>query len=313
MENHSLIEFFLNSVGISGDLAENIGQVAFAFQRPRLLWIGLALLVPAAYFVYRRQERNLTTVRRGLRVALSATRVAILAILILILAGPYIKLDEQIEKKPLVALLFDDSRSMLLPAGIQASDEAVLRVAELIGYSLPDGQLTAEVRKAVNQTSRAELARAAVEKAAEPLIDALAESYEVQYFSFADTLRPMPGASPSELPPPEESSGRATGIGDAILSLFEQAAGARIAGVVLLSDGEQTSGRPAEEAAEAAAKLGTPIFVVPPGSSERFHDVSIVDVFTSGLVAVGDTAVVSVTLESSGLDGQTAEVRLLDG
>ena len=56
-----------------------------------------------------------------------------------------------------------------------------------------------------------------------------------------------------------------------------------------------------------------PIFAVPAGSAARLQDIAITDVFTSGLVAVGDTARVTVTVESQGFEGKAANLQLLDG
>ncbi|MFM8218306.1 MAG: hypothetical protein ACKOJF_05225, partial [Planctomycetaceae bacterium] len=55
------------------------------------------------------------------------------------------------------------------------------------------------------------------------------------------------------------------------------------------------------------------MFATPVGSQVRLRDVAVVDSFTSGQVAVGDKAIVSVTLESTGFDGRAVDVRLLDG
>ena len=64
---------------------------------------------------------------------------------------------------------------------------------------------------------------------------------------------------------------------------------------------------------QVAALAGAPVFAVPAGSKGRPKDVAIVDVFTSALVAVNDTARVSATVESQGLDARPARVELRDG
>ena len=309
-----MVERLLQIIGVTGEVLERLDEATLAFQHPRVLWIGLAALVPLAYFIYRRQERNLTSVHWGLRLLLTSIRVFILAILVLVLAVPYLKIDEQIEKKALVAVLFDHSGSMHLPAGPFESEEELARMAQAAGYSLTDGEATAEIRKALNQTSRIELAQAVVSKAAEKLTVLLAKDYDMRYFSFAESVAPvMTDHARPEFPEPPKPGGSATRMGDALAAVLDEAAGQPIAGIVLLSDGQHTGGRPPMELAEAAGKARVPIFTVPPGSSTRLRDVSIVDVFTCGLVSAGDTAKVSATLESFGFDGQSVEVQLLDG
>ncbi|MEO8495564.1 MAG: hypothetical protein ABI614_10880, partial [Planctomycetota bacterium] len=106
------MEAFLKSIGVTDEVIEHLDKAQLAFQRPAVLWIGLILLIPAGYFIYIRQRDNLATLATKFRVALTATRVFVLAILIAILAGPYLKIDHQITKRPIVAILFDESQSM---------------------------------------------------------------------------------------------------------------------------------------------------------------------------------------------------------
>ncbi|OYV92759.1 MAG: hypothetical protein B7Z73_04540, partial [Planctomycetia bacterium 21-64-5] len=106
-----MIESLLKSIGVADDIRSHLEHVTPHVQRPAWLWLGLALLVPLAWFIYRRQRENLASVPPGLRLALTATRVFILLLLVLTLSGPYLKLDMKTEKKPIVALLFDQSQS----------------------------------------------------------------------------------------------------------------------------------------------------------------------------------------------------------
>ena len=101
------MEAFLKSIGVTDEVIEHLDKAQLAFQRPAVLWIGLVLLIPVAYFIYTRQRNNLSVMATKFRVVLTATRVIVLAILIAILAGPYLKIDHQITKRPIVAILFD--------------------------------------------------------------------------------------------------------------------------------------------------------------------------------------------------------------
>src|SRR5262249_39109880 len=60
---------------------------------------------------------------------------------------------------------------------------------------------------------------------------------------------------------------------------------------------------------QSAAK-NTPLFAFPAGSSQLLQDVRIADLFTTGLVSVGDTARVAVTIESTGFDNRPVKVEL---
>src|SRR5262249_2969777 len=84
-------------------------------------------------------------------------------------------------------------------------------------------------------------------------------------------------------------------------------------GILVFSDGQNNGGRSPSEAARAAAAANAPVFTIPVGSTERLKDIAIVDLFATGLVSVGDTARVAVTLESTGFDKRTVKVELREG
>ena len=312
-----MLKWLLTTIGVENELVANLDRATFAVQRPAWLAIGLVLLVPAAYFIIRRQRDHLASTPRTLRAALATTRVLILAALVIVLAGPYLKLDESVERKPVVALLFDQSRSMDLPAGPFESEAEAARLARAAGYATgPDGRLDAEARKAINKVGRAKLAREVIRAGAKGLTEPLAERFELRFYAFARGLAPM-GVDPAHPALPEatatDAGAAATHLGDAVAQVLDEAAGRQVAGLIVVSDGRNTGGRSTAEAARAAAAAGAPIFAVPAGSAARLQDVAIADVFTSGLVAVGDTVRVSVTVESQGFDGRPVKLQLLDG
>src|SRR5438128_9504186 len=139
--------WFLRLIGIGDDFVQHLDEVSLAVQHPAVLWTGMLVVACLAVWIYRRQRRNLASVPRALIVALTGIRVAILALLVITLSGPFLKIDHKNEKKPIVALLFDHSQSMQLPAGDFADDKELSRLAQAAGRTLPNGQLTPEVRK----------------------------------------------------------------------------------------------------------------------------------------------------------------------
>src|SRR5205823_14943478 len=125
------------------------------------VWAALVLLPLLGVYAYRRQRRNLRTVPPLLRAALTATRVLVLALLFLVLAAPYLKRVERVERRPIVALLFDHSQSMQLEAGPFAADQEAA-VAEAAGYRVlrserGRAEVPSETRKALGRISRGPL------------------------------------------------------------------------------------------------------------------------------------------------------------
>src|SRR5205085_1348908 len=115
--------------------------------------------------------------------ALTACRVFILALLVVVLAGPFVKLETARENKPVSALVFDRSQSMDLNAGPYADNDA-RRIAEATGMRQSDGPLDPEVRKAINQQTRARLAHAAVTAKKDELIAAHAKRFDLKVYTF---------------------------------------------------------------------------------------------------------------------------------
>src|SRR5258708_720550 len=82
------------------------------------------------------------------------------------------------------------------------------------------------------------------------------------------------------LPEPRPPGGPVTDRGNAIHQVLEETSGQQLAGIVVLSDGQNTGGRSPAEAARKAASINVPVFTVPVGSAKRLQDVAIVDLYT---------------------------------
>src|SRR5436309_13977427 len=99
-----MLDWLLRQLNITDDFVGHLDEVKLMFQHPVFLWIGVAVLPPLAWFIYRRQMLNLPTVPGWVRFTLTATRVVILALLFLVLACPYLILDLKNEKNPVLGL-----------------------------------------------------------------------------------------------------------------------------------------------------------------------------------------------------------------
>lgn len=336
-----MFQRFLQLLGIHEDVLKHLDRAELVFQRAEVLWIGAVLLLPLAWMVYRRQKLNLHTVPTWLLATLCVTRVSILALLFVVLSGPYLRIDHKFERKPIVAFLFDNSQSMRLPAGPFETDEQFAEAARAAGEVKADGGSTsaptpssdptksepksgeptsppivvdAETRLKLNRLSRAALSQTAVRVANDKLLKPLDGKFDVRHLAFARDLEPFvfdPAKTEPQLP--DVNSGPSSWLGSVVQHVVDEAAGQKIAGLVLFSDGQNTGGRSPAEAARAAAQVGAPIFPVAVGSPKRLQDVSIVDLYTTGQVSIGDTVRVAVTLESHGFNKRPVKVELKDG
>ena len=96
--------------GIGHEMATRIDRAEWQWARPAVLWIGLLLLVPLGLWIARRHAARMPWLSPGLRHSLTACRIGVLALLVFILAGPFVRLEETIEERPVVALIRDAGR-----------------------------------------------------------------------------------------------------------------------------------------------------------------------------------------------------------
>jgi hypothetical protein len=307
-----MIESLLKSIGVADEIRSHLEHVTLHVQRPAWLWLGLALVVPIAWFIYRRQRENLATVPRALRLALTTTRVLIVLLLVLTLSAPYLKLDMKLEKKPLLALLFDESQSMGLPAGPFETEENLVSAAEATGDPVTEGKVDAATRKSLNEISRAAFIKSAVEHRATEWLKPLAEKYDVRFYTIGKEVKQIPQKAGSFALPDLKELSPETHLGDGLAQVLDEAAGRQIASIVVFSDGQNTGGRSPAEIAHDAKEAGAPMFTVPAGSDAPLRDIAVVDVFAPELVAKGDTVHVAATLEVQGYPEQAIKAVLLE-
>src|SRR5262245_37017737 len=184
-----MLAWFLKQLGVSSEMTRHLADASWALQRPAAFWIGMALLAPVGLFIHYRHRSSLVTLPSMLRNVLTGCRVAVLALMVYVLAGPYLKLDLKLERRPIVALLIDQSKSMGLPAGPFESDDEVAGIARAAG--LESGLQTTrdglnQARQAVNDLSRAQLAHTVIEASGHQLLKPIGDRFDLRVFGVAD-------------------------------------------------------------------------------------------------------------------------------
>ena len=153
------------------------------------------------------------------------------------------------------------------------------------------------------QGDRAAELRTALEN---PALARLAGRAEVRYFSFGAGLKPWNRESNDTLPLNEG----VTDIAGGLRSLAEEKERRHIDAAVLLSDGVYTLGR---DPLHDAQQLGLSLFTVDIGESSEQKDLVVTRTAANELVYADTRAPVSVTVRSSGFDGERVEVTLSEG
>jgi uncharacterized membrane protein len=146
--------------------------------------------------------------------------------------------------------------------------------------------------------------RARIDRARQVLIDQLLPSlksrFRVEVLAFGETLS---AASPSEL----SAAGRRSDLGTALTAVGDRYRGRAVAGIVLLSDGGDTSG-----AGERVAAASPPIYALGIGSSVPVKDREVLSVTAAEAVLDDSRVDLAVSAVSHGLGSTPIELRLLE-
>jgi len=218
------------------------------------------------------------------RMALVLMRLTVIALIVLAMLRPTHISTVRRPQTAVLVVLFDQSRSMLLP---QAAAEATRWSAQ----------------------------RETLQKA-QPLLLELSKSLEVKVYGYDAEVHPVEWAGPS-LPLPAAPEGQQTDIGTSLHAVLQRELGKRLAGVVLLGDGVQTAFRPSVEIPEVGrdlARLGYPLYAVPfglPMDAAQTRDVAVENLQDQYAVFGKNELPVTATIAIRGCTNQPIPVSLV--
>ena len=230
------------------------------------------LVAAVAIFTYRRVTVADGTLRD--KVILTTLRVAALGLVLFCLFRPTLVVRAAVNQRNVVAVLLDDSRSMQIPD--------------------------------VQGMARAQYVRDQFGSLDSPALKPLAERFLVRTFRFSSAARRVESAKEMAF------DGTQTRIGASLDGVREELRGLPVAGIVVVSDGADTS-----EAALSGALLGLkaeklPVFTVGIGSEALPRDLQVDRVSTPRSVLMGAALMVDVTLTQTGYAGRTVTVDVED-
>src|SRR5262245_19634962 len=208
------------------------------------------------------------------RIVLLALRGAILGLLLLCLFRPVLVVKAAVPQQNVLGVLLDDSRSM--------------QVADWNGK--PRGEY---VREQFGSLDR-------------PTLKALSDKFLIREFHFSSTASRLDGEGGLSF------TGSQTRIGAALDAARQELAGLPVSGLVLVSDGADTS-----DAAWTNALLGLkaeklPVYTVGVGKESLAKDVQIDRVTTPPSVLMGSSLLLDVTLTHTGYAGEPVSVDVED-
>ncbi len=248
------------------------GDFAWGLSRPVLLAVAGAALVAILALL---TYRGVPAVERTRdRVVLVALRLAALAVLLFCLFRPELILKAAVPQQNFLGVLVDDSRSMSI-ADRDGQTRAAFVQQQLAG---PNAKL----------------------------LNALSQRFVLRFFSFASSSDRV--GSTAEL----KYQGTSTRLGQALERARDELSGLPLAGLVMVSDGDDTSDAAIDQTLASLKTRSIPVFTVGLGQERFARDVQVTRVETPRSVLKGTALVVDVVLTQTGYGGQTVPLSVED-
>jgi uncharacterized membrane protein len=259
-------------------------QGDFRFAPPPGAYVAavvVALAVVATIVTYRlaRANAGVSTRTGSTRVArrklvLAVLRTATLTLLLFCLFRPVLVIKAAVSQQNFLAVLVDDSRSM------QIADWDGARRAEFVKQEFVDK--------------------------GGPVLQALADRFVIRTFRFSSAANRL--KSPVDL----TFNGSQTKLGTALDEARQELAGLPLAGVVLVSDGADTTDASLSDALLAMKAASLPVYTVGVGADRLPKDIQISRINVPRSALKGTSLLVDAVITQTGYAGQTVSLDVED-
>ncbi len=210
------------------------------------------------------------------RATLGALRLVALAVVLMCLFRPVLIVKAAVAQQNVIGILVDDSRSMQIADG--------------------------------NGGTRADFVRKTFGSADTAIMKALSDRFLIRTFRFSSTTSRV--AASSDL----TFSGTQTRLANAIQSARQELAGLPVSGLVLVTDGADTTTDASVADALLASKAdAVPVFTVGVGQETLAHDIQIGRVSTPRTALKGTSLLVDAIVTQTGYAGKTVTLDVEDG
>ncbi|MDP6546069.1 MAG: hypothetical protein QGH60_18975 [Phycisphaerae bacterium] len=292
-------------------------QIMWARPIPAAAVVAVFVAVAALTAYLYRRRRGLPT---RVHIVLAVSRLVVLCLIVAVLLEPTAVVRRTRTVKRRLPVLIDVSESMSVTDQRIRPEDLVEAAAalDILPFSVAADAnrafmtLDAKQRQAIGSASRLDLARSLMSQSARAMFESLGDDFDVSYYAFGKKLN-MLGDGESRAAD-SLSSLKAAETGTFISESLEAVAGADrgapLAGIVLLSDGLDTSSRGGEGAIYDLGTRGVPVYPVPMGIAHP-DDVSIRNIIMQEVAFSGDKVPVRVQIRSKGYEKRMADLTVL--
>ena len=255
-----------------------------------------------------------------IRISLAVTRLVVLCLIVAALLEPTAAFRQTLTYKRQLPVLIDISESMSVK-DLRKRPEDIVEAAAALGM-LPLSE-TSDVNRAsmslntkqhqkIVASSRLDLAKSLLSQPMHTMLESLSNDYEVNYYTFGKKVNMLGagenGAADSLAALKATESG--TSIAESLEVLAKADRDAPLAGIVLLTDGRDTSSRRAEDAVRNLGTKGIPVYSVAMGIADP-DDISIRNIIMQEVAFSGDKVPVRVQIRSKGYEKRIADMTVM--
>jgi len=208
------------------------------------------------------------------KAVLVALRLALLAVLLFCLVRPELVLKAAVPQQNFLGILVDDSRSMMI-ADRDGQPRSQFVQRELTG---PNAALLAELSK----------------------------RFVLRFFKFSSSAGRVASAAEAHY------EGTSTRLGDALERARDELSGLPLAGLVMVTDGADTSDVSLDDPLASLKARSIPVFPVGLGQERFTRDIQISRVETPRSVLKGSSLVVDVVVSQTGYSGKNVALNVED-
>jgi hypothetical protein len=323
-----MLQLMLRLLNVHVDRATDLTKMSLTLREVSAGWLvvfGIALIV-VAWLSYR-SNAQLSKTRR---VGLATLRALFLLMLLVTLGRPVLRMGVEGSVQQTLIVLVDQTQSMDLPERRTEPDDlkrAALAVGDLDPHKGLDQDMDSSGGTGVAELHRVALIKGAFTNNKLNLPTRLDSEFAVHAYGFgaADPSQPLvrqlDSAAASDSSGADRSSAwnwvndlksnaSSTAIGDSIGQILSRTRGLPMAGIWVITDGQNNSGRSLRSAAELARDAGVPLYFWGLGITTP-KDIAVDRPFTPEVCFLNDVSPVKVRVRSQGLAGQSATVNLL--
>ena len=251
-------------------------QGDFRFAPPAGAPLAAVVVVAALALAFLSYRLLQSRVQWRERLVLGVLRIATLGIILFCIFRPVLVVKAAVAQQNVIGILIDDSRSMQLPASNTQSG------------------------------SRADLVRNTFANPDSPVMKALSDRFLIRTFRFSSSTARV--SAPGDL----TFGGTQTRVANAIESARQELAGLPVSGLVLVSDGADTTDATVADALLASKAEALPVFTVGVGQETLSHDIQVGRVSTPRTALKGTSLLVDAVLTQTGYAGQTVTLDVED-